>query len=120
LPTILIGKLINGNEVGPATAIGADYRVLEMARVVALRRDAQYPNRFHMRLLKREVGELALKVLTTGDASAESLTVLPGAPMASYTGPEDARTAVRKKQSPMSRRRTHDVLDAVRGGGVFK
>jgi hypothetical protein len=120
LPTVLIGRLINGHEVGPATAIGMDYRVLEVNRVVALRPDARFGDRFYMRLLKREVGELALQVLTTGDASAESLTVLPGAPMSSYTGPEDARVAVRKKQTPMSRRRTQDVLDAVRGGGGFK
>jgi len=117
LPTILIRKLINGLEVGPATAIGADYRVLELSRVVALRRDSQYPDRFFMRLLKREVGELALQVLTKGDASAESLAVLPGAPMSSYTGPEDARVSVRKRQTPMSKKRTQDVLDAVRGGG---
>lgn len=120
LPTVLISRLIGGSEIGPATAIGADYRVLELNRVVALRRDTRYPDRFHMRLLKREVGELALQVLTTGDASAESLTILPGSPMSSYTGPEHARVAVRKKQTPMSRRRTQDVLDAVRGGGVFR
>lgn len=117
LPTVLITKLINGHEVGPATAIGADYRVLELNRVVALRSDTRYPDRFHMRLLKREVGLLALQVLTTGDASAESLQVLPGAPMATYTGPEAARVAVRRKQTQMSKRRTQDVLDAVRGGG---
>jgi hypothetical protein len=115
---VLIGRLINGHEVGPATAIGMDYRVLEVNRVVALRPDVRFPNRFYMRLLKREIGELALQVLTTGDASAESLTILPGAPMSSYTGPEEARVAVRKKQTAMSKRRTQDVLDAVRGGGL--
>jgi len=120
LPSILISKLVSGREIGPATAIGMDYRVLEVNRVVALRPDAQYPSRFHMRLLKREVGLLALQVLTTGDASAESLAVLPGAPMSLYKGPEDARVAVRKKQTAMSRRRTQDVLDAVRGGGGFR
>jgi hypothetical protein len=120
LPTVLIGKLINGYEIGPATAIGADYRILELNRVVALRPDIRYQDRFYMRLLKREVGELALQVLTTGDASAESLTVLPGAPMSSYIGPEEARVAVRKKQTAISRKRTLDVLDAVRGGKGFK
>src|SRR5579862_7004142 len=116
LPSLLIRKLINGYEVGPATAIGKDYRVLERSRVVSLRPDAQHGGRFYMRLLKREIGELALQVLTTGDASTESLIVLPGAPMSSYTGPEEARIAVRKKQTQLSKRRTQDVLDAVRGG----
>ena len=116
----LLGKLIGGFEVGPATAIGEDYRVLEVDRVVKLRRDPQYPSRFRMRLLKREVGELALQVLTTGDASAQSLTTLPAAPMTGYLGPEVTRVRTRKKQSRTSRKRTHDVLEAVRGGRDFR
>lgn len=120
LPNVLITKLIDGHEIGPATAIGMDYRVLEVNRVVALRADPQHPSRFYMRLLKQEVGQLALQVLTTGDASAESLTVLPGAPMSSYRGPERARVAVRKSQTSISRKRTQDILDAVRGVGGLR
>ena len=116
----LLGKLIAGREIGPATAIGQDYRVLEVSRVVKLRPDAAFPNRFHMRLLKREVGQLALHVLTQGNAYAQSLTELPGAPMSGYVGPEASRTSVRKKQSTMSKRTTLDVLEAVRGGRVFR
>jgi hypothetical protein len=116
-PTILINKLIKGGEVGPATAIGADYRVLEINRVVAIRRDISYPDRFFLRLLKREIGVLALEVLTTGDASASSLRVLPGSPMSSYTGPEESRVAVRKRQTQTSKTQTRDVLNAIRGGG---
>lgn len=119
-PSILVGRLIDGYEVGPATAIGMDYRVLEINRVVSIRADAMYPNRFYMRLLKKEIGQLALQVLITGDASAESLAVLPEAPMSTYLGPERARMAVRKTQSSMSKKRTQDVLEALRGGGVFK
>lgn len=116
----LLGKLIGGFEVGPATAIGEDYRVLEVDRVVKLRQDPQNPRLFRMRLLKREVGELALQVLTTGDASAQSLTTLPAAPMTGYLGPEVTRVRTRKKQSRTSRKRTHDVLEAVRGGRDFR
>ena len=116
----LLGKLIGGFEVGPATAIGEDYRVLEVDRVVKLRRDPQNPRLFRMRLLKREVGELALQVLTTGDASAQSLTTLPAAPMTGYLGPEVTRVRTRKKQSRTSRKRTLDVLEAVRGGRDFR
>lgn len=112
----LLGNLIAGLEVGPATAIGEDYRVLEVNRVIKLRRDAIYPNRYHMRLLKKEVGELALQVLTQGDANAHSLSGFPSAPMAGYVGPEDSRTTVRKRQSKMSRKTTMDILEAVRGG----
>jgi hypothetical protein len=49
--------LIGGRTVGPATAIGADYHVLEQSRVIQL-----FPAKngmFNMKLLKKEVGELA-------------------------------------------------------------
>jgi hypothetical protein len=114
-PAALIGKLINGYEVGPTTSIGRDYHVLEMQRVVKLRQDPQFPSRYHMRLLKKEVGELALKVLMTGNASAQALEVLPG-PMSSYTAPEADRASFRKKQSEPSKKQTQDVLNAIRGG----
>jgi hypothetical protein len=116
----LLGKLIGGGEIGPATAIGQDYRVREVNRVVKLRPDAFYPNRFYMKLVKEEVGQLALHVLTQGNAYAQSLTALPSAPMSGYVGPEESRTSVRKRQSSMSKRTTRDILEAVRGGRTFR
>ena len=115
----LVSKLISGREVGPTTSIGQDYVVLEVNGVVKLRRDANYPNRYYLRLLTREVGELALQVLTQGNAYAQSLADLPSAPMAGYIGPEESRISVRKSQSPLSKRATRDVLEAVRGGRVL-
>lgn len=47
----LMQKLINGYEVGPATAIGEDYRLLELKRVIQIRHDGGY--RYYMRLLKK-------------------------------------------------------------------
>lgn len=116
----LLGNLIAGLEVGPATAIGQDYRVLEVNRVVKLRQDERYPSRYHMRLLKKQVGQLALHVLTRGTASTEALSELPSAPMSGYVGPEDSRTSIRRKQSAMSKRTTRDVLEAVRSGRAFR
>ncbi|HEY8065763.1 MAG TPA: hypothetical protein VIF40_13720 [Methylosinus sp.] len=112
----LVGKLIAGREVGPTTSIGQDYRVLEVSRVVKLRPDSRHQSRFYLRLLKKEVGQLALQVLTQGNAYAESLAGLPSAPMSGYVGPEASRIAVRKNQSQMSKRTTLDILEAVRGG----
>jgi hypothetical protein len=116
----LVGKLISGREVGPTTSIGEDYRVLEVNRVVKLRQDYRYPNRYYLRLLKKEVGQLALHVLTQGNAYAQSLTGLPSAPMSGYVAPEESRTSVRRRQSKMSKRTTRDVLEAVRGGRVLR
>lgn len=115
----LVSKLISGQEVGPTTSIGQDYRVLEVNGVVKLRPDVNHANRYYLRLLKKEVGELALQVLTQGNAYAQSLADLPSAPMAGYIGPEASRTSVRKNQSPLSKRATRDVLEAVRGGRIL-
>lgn len=117
----LLGKLISGGEIGPATAIGQDYRVLEVNRVVKLRQSENYAVRFYMKLLKTEVGQLALHVLTQGNAYEKSLTDLPSAPMSGYIGPEESRvSSIRRKQSSMSKNSTRDVLEAVRGGRKFK
>jgi len=112
----LLGKLLRGNEVGPATGIGQDYRTLEIDRVVQLRRDPSNANRFYMRLLKNEVGQLALEVLSRGDANEQSLTSLMSAPMAGYVGPEANRVGLRRRQSALSKKATRDVLEALRGG----
>ena len=110
----LLGALIAGRTIGPATAIGNDYRVLEHNRVVQV-----IPARggmFSMRLLKKEIGQLALQVLKNGDANAESVRVLPSSPMSGYTGPEANRAEVRRKQKAPSKRATRDVISALRGG----
>lgn len=116
----LLGKLISGGEIGPATAIGQDYRVLEVNRVVKLRPYIAHPGRFFMKLLKNEVGELALQVLTQGNAYEQSLRRLHSAPMDGYIGPEDSRISVRRRQSTASKRTTQDVLEAVRGGRALR
>ncbi|WP_209651019.1 MULTISPECIES: hypothetical protein [Methylobacterium] len=116
----LLGKLISGREIGPATAIGQDYRVLEVNRVIKLRADISYPDRYYMRLVKTEIGQLALQVLTQGNAYEESLTSLVSAPMSGYIGPEETRSSVRRRQSAMSKKTTQDVLEAVRGGRTLR
>jgi len=112
----LLNKLVSGREIGPATAIGQDYRALEVHRVVKLRQDNSISGRFYMRLLKTEVGLLAQNVLTQGNADAQTLNNLPSAPMNGYLGPEVKRTSVRKNQTTPSKRTTYDILEAVRGG----
>jgi hypothetical protein len=111
---LILGALIDGRSIGPATAIGNDYRVLEENRVVQLTPAGN--GMFRMRLLKRDVGELALQVLTKGDANAEAMTIPPSSPMTGYIGPEHSRMRVRRNQKQPSRRATRDILSALRGG----
>lgn len=111
---LLLRKLIRGEEIGPATAIGNDYRALEFERVVSTR-----PGRygFFLTLLKKEVGQLALEVLKGRNASATALENLPSAGMKSYIAPEANRIGCRKNQSKPSKAQTRSLLSAVRGGG---
>ena len=109
----ILGALLQGRTIGPATAIGADYRVLEQNRVVEL--TPAHRGMYNMKLLKHEIGELALSVLKQGDANPESIGVLPSVPMMSYSGPERTRERVRKNQRKPSRQHTHDILSALRG-----
>ena len=113
----LLRKLINGGVVGPATAIGEDYRVLEHKGVLKLAPGPSFG--WLMRLLKRDVGEMALAVLTTGDTAADVVDrPLPGT-LNAYSGPEATRSKFRqKKQAPPSRKQTFDVLSALRTGGL--
>lgn len=110
----ILGALINGRTIGPTTSIGADYRVLEQNRVVKL--TPAGGGMYRMKLLKKEIGQLALEVLKRGDANAETINSLPSAPMSGYMPPEKAREALRKRQSEPSKRQTQDILSALRGG----
>ncbi len=77
----LLQALIEGRELRPSTAAGQDYKILETRNVVAVR-DAG-GGTFRMRLLKRDVGRMALDILTQGDISQQSLE-MPGASITKY------------------------------------
>lgn len=115
---LLLSKLLRGEAVGPATAIGNDYRALEFERVVQI--TPLKNGQFNMRLLKMEVGQIALQVLKGGNAAVAALERLPSAGMSGYTAPEVARADFRtKKQSPQSKAQMRTLLSAVRGGGTL-
>lgn len=109
----LLGKLIRGGSVGPATAIGQDYKVLELKRVVEITNHSG--QMFSMRLLKRDIGEIALNVLTEGDASSMSLPNF-GAAITRYKAPEDNRVVTRKRQTNLSKKGTREILLSLRTG----
>lgn len=112
----LLSKLIRGEWVGPATAIGQDYQVLEFKGVVKVKKvDGK---RCRMKLLKKEVGELALQVITEGDASQNSLSSLPNVAATAYKPPERNRQLARKNQSSPMKRNVGEILDQLRTGGI--
>lgn len=114
-PSVLLSKLVQGYEVGPATAIGQDYKVLELRRVISLRPAGR--GMFFMKLRKRDIGEIAQQVLLQGGASDQVLGSIPSAAMSGYIGPEESRATFRRNQNRPSRKHTGDILQTLREQG---
>lgn len=111
----LMRKLMNGSEVGPATAIGEDYKLLELKRVIQLRREIDSAMYF-MRLLKKDIGALAMQVLEFGDTAEQTIinsTVYSGS-VTNYVGPEQKRCVNRKKQNEQSKKSVAELLRTFR------
>jgi len=115
LPSVLLNKLVAGYEVGPATAIGQDYKVLELRRVITLRKASG--GMYFMKLRKRDIGEIAQQVLMHGGATDQVLGSIPSAAMSGYTGPEASRSTFRRQQNRPSRKHTGDILQTLREQG---
>lgn len=116
----LLSSLINGESVGPVRAIAEDYKVLELKGVVEVKTGSKSGRVGPMlKLLKKEVGELALQAIRQGDVSEHSLTSLPSAAVTKFSGPEHNRERIRKKQAEVSPKATNDMLLVLRTGGIF-
>lgn len=111
---ILMRRLVAGYEVGPATAIGEDYKLLELRRVIQTRKDPTNPQRYYMKLLKRDVGELALQVLEVGDASEQAIKELVSGSVNFYSGPERNRVIARKTQKTETKKDVANLLRTFR------
>ena len=72
-----------------------------------------------LRLLKKEVGELALQAIRVGDVSEHSLGSLPTAAVSSFRGPEHNREKIRRTQVQASPKATNDMLSILRTGGAL-
>lgn len=62
-PVELVEALINKGQVGPATAIGTDFLLLEKQGIVKVVKDSSLPGRYNMYLAKEDVAKTALEVL---------------------------------------------------------
>src|SRR3546814_785626 len=75
------------------------------------------PGRYTMRLLKKDVGELALTIVRGGGGGAEEALLLDGSPASGFTGPHKVRMRVRQNSSVSDTRFMADALDRLRSGG---
>ena len=115
----LLDALIRGEWIGPVAAIGQDYQILEFKGVVQIKQGQKKGRQGPMmKLLKREVGELALLAIKEGDVSEQSLLSLPGATVTEFLGPETNREQIRRTQVQQSPEATSDMLTALRTGEI--
>ena len=71
---------------------------------------------YYMKLLKRDVGEMAQQVLLQG-GSTDQVLGFASASMTGYKGPEESRTQFRKHQRQESRKHTANILQTLREQG---
>ena len=115
----LLKTLIRGESIGPVAAIAEDYKILEFKGVVKVSHGTKKGRTGPMmKLLKKEVGELALQSIQQGDISEHSLVSLPSAAITKFFGPELNREGIRRKQAETSPKATIDMLSALRKGGI--
>ncbi len=109
-------KLLRGERVGPCTAIGQDYQVLEIKRVVKLDRSTVYPGRYFMRLLKFDIGQLALEVFQKGDITEQTTleTNVTSSSASIYNGPEKTRMKMRRKKDTSKNLNIGELLKTMR------
>lgn len=113
----LLGKLISGQSVGPATAIGSDYKVLEVRKVLRTWRPPG-DSRYMMKLLRKEIGSMALAVLRQTADETGNLDTLALGPANRFVDPEKNRVASRKTlSSDGDARRAARLLEHIRTGG---
>lgn len=118
MPRALLKSLISGNEIGGqygVKAIGEDYRELEKRQVVQVNKQGNR-DRYTMKLLKRDVGELALTIVS-GQAAAPEALLMDGSAARDFKGPAETRRAVRIKHTLDDRKFMTGALDKLRSGG---
>ena len=109
-----VRKLLRGEKVGPCTAIGQDYQVLELNRVILL--EHFRGTRYFMRLLKFDIGRLALDVLEKGDVAEQSTleVSLNSSQVSKYSGPEEIRWRLRRKKDISNKPDIGELLRTMR------
>ena len=109
-----VRKLLRGEKVGPCTAIGQDYQVLELNRVIQL--EHSHGTRYYMKLLKFDIGRLALDVLEKGDLAEQSTLdiSLNSSKVSRYLGPEENRWKLRRKKETSNNINVGELLRTMR------
>jgi hypothetical protein len=79
-PTRLLGKLLTSGEIGPCSAIGRDYQLVEKAGVIAVKPSAYKPGQFTMHLVQDDTVRTVREVIAQEAGTyTGTITPAPGA-----------------------------------------
>jgi len=117
----IVNKLLRGEWVGPATAIGEDYALLEMDGVIQT--SPAEPYGFYMKLRQREVGELVRQMITYNKVALEAESnigdLLKEQP-SSCVIPETRKSQIIAKSTAPVEALRNKMLTTLRTGGVYR
>jgi len=94
-PSMLVGALINREIVGPCTAIGEDYALLEAEGIIKTIPAENKPGQFYMQLRRKEPAQIVrdmIEAQSNGALDARALPTNLELPL-EYKGPEMTRPA---------------------------
>ena len=114
----IVNKLIRGEWVGPCTAIGEDYRLLELDGVIAVQ---LYDGMYKMKLRQTEVGTLVKQMLEYNmllNDSVNPIDVFNNLPT-SYMAPEERRKAIQADRTVPVKKIQEKFIASIRTGGAF-
>jgi hypothetical protein len=116
-PYVLVRTLLDRDRVGPCTAIGQDYVILESEGVIkTTRAEDRQGNQFYMELRRREPAEIVMNLLKSDGGSAINATSLSRnleLPL-HYTGPEATRPVAARRTRNQSPETLRQFLEALR------
>lgn len=122
MPEKLIAALLRNKKVGPASPIGTDYIVLEKEGIVNIE-ESSTKGRYNMVLIKDDVADRALRILTHGrddSLSGESTNTNSLVQQSNFENTVQERvkidTKLRKKPNKYSDTIAKKIIDEFRGG----
>lgn len=115
----IINKLIRGEWVGPCTAIGQDYKLLELDGVISVK---PYGGMFKMKLRQKEVGKLVKQMLEYNmillDDCVKDIDIFNNLPT-TFISPEERRKTIQAKRTVPVKKIQEKFIDSIRTGGVL-
>jgi len=114
----IVNKLLRGEWVGPCTAIGEDYKLLEMDGVISVQ---PYNGMYKMKLRQLEVGRLVKQMLEYNmvvNDSVNEIDVFSNLPTG-YIPPEERRKVIQADRTVPVKNIQEKFIASIRTGGIF-